>query len=139
MAAVAGWCQLQELLLRLLQIATSRRHQRSTAEGAALAHSSITAWKRYEVQVECNIQMILAQPRSQELLLIALSRNNRIKSDAAADVLAWLWMGITADPYGAAAVPSYAAALRAAVFQIQHGDSSAAAGAAQLCWLPSKQ
>jgi hypothetical protein len=140
MAATASWSQLQELLLRLLQIATSRRYQCSTIEKAALALSSISH-KVENLGDRChyNIHTILAQPRSQELLQAAISGDNRTVRDAAADVLSWLWTQVTAQPYGVAAVPSYAAALREAVFTIQHGSSCAAAGAAQLCWLASKQ
>jgi hypothetical protein len=73
MAAAAGWCQLQELLLRLLQIATSKRHRRSTAEAAALALSSIYSsnFQSYYCDTPRAARWVhdmMAEPCSQQLL-----------------------------------------------------------------------
>jgi hypothetical protein len=141
MAAVASWSQLQELLLLLLlQIATSRWHKHSTAEGAALALSSIRSTRHYIGERSRHyVHLILAQPCSQELLQVALRSSSCVIRDAAADVLAGLLSKVSAEPDAVAAVPSYAQALRQAVHEVRHGSSCAAAVAAQLCWLASKQ
>jgi hypothetical protein len=106
MVSVASWCQLQELRLRLLEIAASSKSKSSTAEGAAMALSCISRFQQ-ALGGPCVyfMRMVLAQPRSQQLLQTVLRCSSRTATDAVADVLARLRQDPKAESLDIAAVP----------------------------------
>jgi hypothetical protein len=76
MSAAANIDQLQELLLRLLQLAAGRNSS-SLAEGAAVALHCLSY---HAGPHTCYVGAILTQPRSQELLLAACRKSSSTSS-----------------------------------------------------------
>jgi hypothetical protein len=76
--------QLQELLLRLLQLAAVRNSSSITAEGAAVAlHCLFHTTGPHS----CYVAFVLAQPRSRELLQLACRSSSSVVQAAAAATL----------------------------------------------------
>jgi hypothetical protein len=84
MAAGDSVDQLQELLLRLLQLAAGRNSSSVTAEGAAVALQSLSQTAGPHT---CYVGAILAQPRSEELLVAACRNSSSVVQAVAAGLL----------------------------------------------------
>jgi hypothetical protein len=93
--------QLQELLLRLLQLAAGRNHSSITAEGAAVALHCLFHAAGPHI---CHVGAILAQPRSRELMLAACRNSSSgVVRAVAAGILStprddWLLPALQAPP-----------------------------------------
>jgi hypothetical protein len=137
MAVAATPAQQRLLLHLLLELATSSSSDPIIAETAMLAVNSISK----KLQAACcsiDVQLVLAQPHCQWLLMKALASSNGIVSSAAADTLAVVWYNIPAYPPDFEVVPAFAATIQHAAAEVQRSGRLAAA-AAELCWMASKR